>query len=288
MGKLYILETGRADCIVILAGQGADRRVAVVDGGCMDYKGRAVLLEFLERQKINRIDLQILTHVHQDHFGGFVHLADRVEIKASVMPYGDIRLSPAAAVYFGPEECFAEYHVLYRWLRKCSAEVLLSYEICGHRFPLGEDTFLSCLYPVSPPDSVRNLDAMCDPTLSGQAMEDAVKGYKSTCNASSSIWVLEKSGQAIALLSGDCTIQAMDQCLPLSMESPWVLKLSHHGINNNHFSAEQVKKIAPTKAVVVCNDRSYYNKIHRECEEVCAAVGLQPYYTFQGDFIMTF
>ena len=76
MSELHILDVGRADCTVLLLDTPDGSRCVVIDGGGKFYKGRRPLLEFLTGRGINTIDLLILTHLHQDHFGGFVHLVD--------------------------------------------------------------------------------------------------------------------------------------------------------------------------------------------------------------------
>ena len=78
MSELHILDAGRADCTVLLLDTPQGRRTVVVDGGGKYHEDRRPLLEFLTRRNLTVIDLLILTHLHQDHFGGFVHLVDRV------------------------------------------------------------------------------------------------------------------------------------------------------------------------------------------------------------------
>lgn len=82
MSELYILNVGRADCTVLLLDTPQGRRTVVVDGGGKYHEDRKPLLEFLVQRNITVIDLLILTHLHQDHFGGFVHLVDRVQVPA--------------------------------------------------------------------------------------------------------------------------------------------------------------------------------------------------------------
>lgn len=80
MSELHILDVGRADCTILLLDTPDGSRCVVIDGGGKFYKGRRPLLEFLTGRGINTIDLLILTHLHQDHFGGFVHLVDRIAV----------------------------------------------------------------------------------------------------------------------------------------------------------------------------------------------------------------
>ena len=85
MSELHILDAGRADCTVLLLDTPQGRQTVVVDGGGKYYGARRPLLEFLTQRNISDIDLLILTHLHQDHFGGFVHLVDQVHKAAEVI-----------------------------------------------------------------------------------------------------------------------------------------------------------------------------------------------------------
>lgn len=93
MSELHILDVGRADCTVLLLDTPQGRRTVVVDGGGKYREDRRPLLEFLTRRNLTVIDLLILTHLHQDHFGGFVHLVDRVRVRRAVAPCGDLRFA---------------------------------------------------------------------------------------------------------------------------------------------------------------------------------------------------
>ena len=70
MSELHILDAGRADCTVLLLDTPQGQQTVVVDGGGKYYGARRPLLEFLTQRNISDIDLLILTHLHQDHFGG--------------------------------------------------------------------------------------------------------------------------------------------------------------------------------------------------------------------------
>ena len=110
MSELYILNVGRADCTVLLLDTPQGRRTVVVDGGGKYHEDRKPLLEFLVQRNITVIDLLILTHLHQDHFGGFVHLVDRVQVRRAVAPCGDLRFANRVYPVYGDREFYREYH----------------------------------------------------------------------------------------------------------------------------------------------------------------------------------
>jgi competence protein ComEC len=292
VGELFILDAGRADCIVIItSGDANTGQTVVIDGGTKDYCGRAVLLNFLCSKKIKTIDLLIVTHVHQDHFGGLWHLIDRIHVKRAVLPYGDIELSPDAALLFDRGECFTEYHDFFGYLAGIHTEILLDYECAGKEFTLYQNTTVCCRYPdrALPSENAEYIARLC----AGAAPEElkkAAAGYRATCNAASSIWTLENSSRTIALFASDSTVETMNRVLPLPRGAPDILKLSHHGINDGarYFSAGQIRVIAPKKNIVVSTSYEYYEAIQKTCREACAPSGLEPYYTFSGDFSYLF
>jgi beta-lactamase superfamily II metal-dependent hydrolase len=291
MGALYILNAGRADCSIIITSGENKRHVAVIDGGMKSFGGRAVLADFLRGHKIDTVDLLILSHVHQDHFGGFWNLIDKVKIKQALMPFGDIDFPKSAGSFFGPQECFAEYHEFYSYLIRTGAKIMFDYQYGMKSFALYEGAELCCRYPNDFRRSENSfyLEQLCDAAaLEPEKIREIAGKYQDTCNASSSIWTLENSTRTIALFAGDSTVQTMRTIFPLPKGGPEVFKLSHHGINKNYFSVEQIKAVQPQKSVVVCVSADFYESIQNECDELCAVIGLKPYYTFRGDYTRVF
>lgn len=104
MSELHILNVGRADCSILLLDTEEGRKTVVLDGGGVCFLGRRPLLEFLEARGIGEIDLLILTHLHQDHFGGFYQLIDRIFVKQLVAPCGDLVFCEKVYPVFGDDE----------------------------------------------------------------------------------------------------------------------------------------------------------------------------------------
>ena len=114
MSELHILDAGRADCTVLLLDTPQGRQTVVVDGGGKYYGARRPLLEFLTQRNISDIDLLILTHLHQDHFGGFVHLVDQVQVRRAVAPCRDLQFADRVYPVFGDQEFYREYHTFFQ------------------------------------------------------------------------------------------------------------------------------------------------------------------------------
>ena len=284
MSELHILDAGRADCTVLLLDTPQGRQTVVVDGGGKYYGARRPLLEFLTQRNISDIDLLILTHLHQDHFGGFVHLVDQVQVRRAVAPCRDLQFADRVYPVFGDQEFYREYHTFFQYLIRSGTELIRSKECAGRTFTFG-DFALDCLYPMrdSTQRSVTYAEALCAPDLTEEAMAWNLEAPTQTCNEDSSIWLLRKGGADLALLAGDSTDETMRAALCGRTVQPRLQKLSHHGICARYFS-EYVQKIVEPEILVVSVDKIHYTKeMGAQVDALCAAGGSQCYYTFQGD-----
>lgn len=284
MSELHILDAGRADCTVLLLDTPQGRQTVVVDGGGKYYGARRPLLEFLTQRNISDIDLLILTHLHQDHFGGFVHRVDQVQVRRAVAPCRDLQFADRVYPVFGDQEFYREYHTFFQYLNRSGTELIRSKECAGRTFTFG-DFALDCLYPMrdSTQRSVTYAEALCAPELTEEAMAWNLEAHKQTCNEDSSIWLLRKGGADLALLAGDSTDETMRAALCGRTVQPRLQKLSHHGICARYFS-EYVQKIVKPEILVVSVDKIHYTKeMGAQVDALCAAGGSQCYYTFQGD-----
>ena len=284
MSELHILDAGRADCTVLLLDTPQGRQTVVVDGGGKYYGARRPLLEFLTQRNISDIDLLILTHLHQDHFGGFVHLVDQVQVRRAVAPCRDLQFADRVYPVFGDQEFYRENHTFFQYLNRSGTELIRSKECAGRTFTFG-DFALDCLYPMrdSTQRSVTYAEALCAPELTEEAMAWNLEAHKQTCNEDSSIWLLRKGGADLALLAGDSTDETMRAALCGRTVRPRLQKLSHHGICARYFS-EYVQKIVKPEILVVSVDKIHYTKeMGAQVDALCAAGGSQCYYTFQGD-----
>ena len=284
MSELHILDAGRADCTVLLLDTPQGRQTVVVDGGGKYYGARRPLLEFLTQRNISDIDLLIRTHLHPDHFGGFVHLVDPVQVRRAVAPCRDLQFADRVYPVFGDQEFYREYHTFFQYLNRSGTELIRSKECAGRTFTFG-DFALDCLYPMrdSTQRSVTYAEALCAPELTEEAMAWNLEAHKQTCKEDSSSWLLRKGGADLALLAGDSTDETMRAALCGRTVRPRLQKLSHHGICARYFS-EYVQKIVKPEILVVSVDKIHYTKeMGAQVDALCAAGGSQCYYTFQGD-----
>lgn len=290
MSELHILNVGRADCQVLLLDTQEGQKVIVIDGGSLQFQGREPLLEFLEIRNIKKIDLAIITHLHQDHFAGFHQLIDRIHIETMIAPCGDLVFQENVYPVFGDMEFYREYHRIFQYLQKSGTTLHTSVSCAGKCYPFGEFT-LRCLYPQkdSPMLSVSYAKQLCEERLDEENLLRVLELHKAACNEDSSIWTLERKGTILALFAADSTDVCMQRVLQKeNVHSPIVQKLSHHGINAKYFSESTQKVISP-EFLVVSVDRSYYNEeIQNQVNSLARSGNSKVHYTFDGDFTYQF
>ena len=290
MRELHILNVGRADCSVFLLETDQGQKTVVLDGGELSYCGRQPLLEFLKAHGITTVDLMILTHLHQDHFGGFHQLIDKVKVSEVVAPCGDLEFHEKIYQIFGDREFYREYHRIFQYFQKSGTKLHTSVSCGGKSFTFGEST-LRCIYPFEDTqmNSVSSAQALCRPEINEQEMLELLEQHKRTCNEDSSIWTLTNRGTTIALMAGDST----DKTLRMALERygvvhPVIQKLSHHGINPLYFSEETQTFISPQILVVSVDKEHYNDDMRKNMDKLGKAGDSWVHFTFQGEFAYHF
>ena len=294
MNNISILETGSSDCIVITADTDDGQKTIVMDGATKEYNGRAVLLEYLRERGIAQIDLMIVTHLHQDHHGGFTNLIGEIAIKKAVMPFGDIVLSDYMNEHYKSSWHYAYYHELYAYLVSQKAEIRQVTDCCGETLRYG-GVSLKCLYPRNKHDLAipAILPQMCDNSLNEEQAAEVFERFKDEhINSESSIWLITCNGRCIALLPGDSIAAVQQSVLSDVPEPPEIYKMTHHGLmykRVEYYNRELMNTLRPRR-VVVTNDlvREKYATTADDCAEACSGIGVTPYYTKDGVFSYDF
>lgn len=290
MNGLHILRVGRADCTVILLDTLQGRRSIVIDAGGCTYQGRTPLLSFLKANRVGKIDLAVLTHLHQDHFGGFFQLIGQIPIEKMAVPCGDLVFDKRVYPLFGDREYYREYHQIFSYLADCKTKLLFPDDYAGRTFQFGEFG-LRCLFTKASTqmESVLCAKLLCRRGLSDSEIAELLERHKQACNADSSIWGLWHGGEDIALLSGDSTDDNMRRILDQTGTlRPIVQKLSHHGLGDGYFSMETQARLSP-KILVVSTDPLHCDEtVKKRVSALSKAGNSKLYYTCQGDFSYVF
>ncbi len=84
---MVFLDVGQGDCLFIETPKG---RTIMIDSGGSDFYdvGRKVLLPYLLKNGHGSIDLAVVTHLHQDHYGGFQTLSQELPVHKLVLYEG--------------------------------------------------------------------------------------------------------------------------------------------------------------------------------------------------------
>ena len=289
MNELYILNVGRADCIVMLLDTPQRRKCIVMDAGSCTYQGKTPLLT-LRSKGICEVDLAILTHLHQDHFGGFHQLIGQIPIKKLLTPCGDLVFTKRIYPLFGDREYYREYHQIFSYLADCGTELCFPKDYTGRTFVYG-NCGLQCLFTKmsSAMESVLCAKLLCSSSLSDDEIAKLLERYKQACNADSSIWALQQGREVIALLGGDSTDQSMQLALDrVGTFHPIVQKLSHHGLGNSYFSAEIQARLKPGTLVVSTDSVHCDETVQERVSALCKAGDSKLHYTFHGDYSLAF
>ena len=84
--QVHIIDVGQGDCILLQQGN----TYALIDAG--ERSQGEVVLEYLERQGISRLEYVIISHMHTDHMGGMQIIIENMEIGTVILP--DMTLVP--------------------------------------------------------------------------------------------------------------------------------------------------------------------------------------------------
>lgn len=79
--QIYFFDVGQADCILVRN----NGKNMLIDSG--DNEDGPLLVKYIKRLGINRIDYLIGTHVHEDHIGGMDNIIKEFDIGETYIPY---------------------------------------------------------------------------------------------------------------------------------------------------------------------------------------------------------
>lgn len=91
--EVHFIDVGQGDSTLIIS----NGKTILIDAGEND-KGK-VVIDYLKKLKINKIDLLVATHPHSDHIGGMDTVIKEFEIEKIVMPKLSDSLVPTTRTY---------------------------------------------------------------------------------------------------------------------------------------------------------------------------------------------
>lgn len=106
--EVHFIDVGNADCILVRQGSAS----MLIDAG---EKGDAdTILEYLQRQGVERLNIVIATHPHADHIGSMARVIRALPIDTFLMAYMPQSATPTSAVYLSMLQALDEKQVSVR------------------------------------------------------------------------------------------------------------------------------------------------------------------------------
>lgn len=250
---LYYIDRGYLEVAFLDVGQGdaalvytPEHQTILIDGG-EPSAGQYDLLPYLRARGIHTLDAAIVTHCHDDHYGGVLTLlqAEDFTVKAlylhAPVPHSD----GAAAVFEAARQ------------KGVATQAVMA----GDRLAFS-DTVLSVLAP-----SAAQLEA-------AEAEANATAAESAAENEASIVLKLTY-GETAFLFTGDCSGDAADALIQQGGLSADVLKLAHHGsaaANKLGF----LQAVQPRYAVISVGTDNIYRLPSAETLANLTLLGLQP------------
>lgn len=220
--RLYFLNVGDGDCVYLENGSRSFN--LVIDGG---RSGNA-LIGFLRERQVDRIDLVISTHCHQDHAGGLLAMANLVSVGEFWTPYplaGDMFRTTIMPREDWPREAklgllaMADYQLLLERLadKQIPCRTVNAGQVKSH-----DDLLIRIAYP--PPQAVDDFcrDARWAAEYPGAESYGQLMGKMNAA----SLFITLKVGQTVVHLPSDPPVEQISLS---GLEVCQLLKLAHHG-----------------------------------------------------------
>ena len=226
---MHFIDVGQADCTLIQTPKGKN---ILIDGG--NKSDAEDLVKYLTYLKIEKIDVLIATHPHEDHIGGLPLVINQFDIGEIYMPYVPEQYTPTTQIY--------------EKLLLSIAEKDLSISECDEgKKILSEDNLeFSCLY-------------------NGELGSDDYNTY--------SIVTMLEYGDHKAIFTGDADTIVENKILS-NYGGPWyefekdkseidcdILKVGHHGSYTAN-SLDWLKTLTPQYAIIPCETGNSYGHPH--------------------------
>lgn len=239
--QVHFIDVGNADCILVRQNE----HNLLIDAG--ENWQAEMLLEYLHRHKIDKLDLVIATHPHTDHIGSMASIIQSISVGRFIhshMPEGE---TPTTYIYTTMLEELERRNVP------------IDEAIAGNTYALG-DAEVQILAP----------QPLADP------IEDA--------NQISVVTRLS-FGDHTFLFTGDAEVDLEERMLANDcLLKADVLKVAHHGSKSSS-SPAFLRAVSPKYAVISCGPNDYSHP-HSEVVLRLAEIGASIYRTDQcGDIV---
>ncbi|NLJ40195.1 MAG: DNA internalization-related competence protein ComEC/Rec2 [Clostridiales bacterium] len=214
--KVVFVDVGQGDCIYIRT---PDKKHILVDGGGKPPGmgefdvGKEVVLPFLLKNGVRRLDLVVMSHGHEDHMMGLIPVIKDLKVDAFLE--------------FPPWEPTDGYKELKGLAQRKGVKCLIGKG--GDTYRIGRDVFIDIIYPVSDKNLLEGL-------------------YENNENNLSLVMNI-RYGDINLMLTGDIEKGVESYLSEHWNEEVSVLKVAHHGSKTSSIK-EWIKVISPKVAVI--------------------------------------
>lgn len=258
--EFYAINVGRGDAFVLEIPCGERTSIVLIDGG--DYSKHDALLTFFHERRIVRIDLLILTHLHADHLGGLLPVAESLEIVEAVLPYPEFKVNGdkvSHPVAIETQQVLKNYEHLFRLLKGQGTALAFRPPFGAQKSWEFGQTRLRHLYPETDEDlSGYDLIQQLGQNIQSDQQEQLYIEFDRLSNRDSSIWLVEDTlTQAGGLaLGGDAVLSSWKRLLARVRLFPHALKISHHGMEDA-LDEWLLQELTPEWILITTNFQEY-------------------------------
>lgn len=271
--RIHFINVGYGEAILLIK----DNFVILVDGGTNrpnEYlaPGTIRVEDYIKKLGYDKIDLLIITHLHDDHVSGLVNIIESLQVKKIWINVKPLKSTSDIVKRFSPVVAGNESGMLF--INALSSYAKILDQCCKKNIPIEQigkvngkiklehDIVMDILSPtVSVQNEISNL--FCELQEEQDLKKAECLFYKlDSLGNSSSLAFRVESGEVSALLTGDQT-QGWDELYSEygnSLESK-ILKVTHHGQIDG--MPQAMLDISNPKYIVVCSsaDRRF-NSAH--------------------------
>lgn len=214
--SITFLSVGQGDSIFL---RFPDGKMMLIDGGTSDA-GKRVLVPYLRKQGVHRIDTVVLTHPHNDHVGGLVNVIENIPI--------------GLVVDSGQEQYDQEYYPQFREL------------IREKRIPMQKAIRGECILAYSG----ATIRILHPPIGFPQTLQTEVNN--------NSIVLQVIYGRVTTLLAGDVEQEAESDLIRSGVQlTATILKVPHHG-SATSLNPEFLTQVHPQIAVISVGSNNWF------------------------------